>query len=61
MVDLRQLIEFFNDAAADLPEHARLKGRKLPSITTILDGKSVSLLIIFCLRLTFMVIHPVAT
>ena len=39
VVDLRQVIEFFNDAAADLPDHARLKGRKLPSMTAILDGK----------------------
>ena len=30
MVDLGQVIEFFNNAAADLPDPARLKGRKLP-------------------------------
>ena len=39
MVDLGEVIGFFNDAAADLPDHARLKGRKLPSMTAILDGK----------------------
>jgi hypothetical protein len=31
VVDLGQVIEFFNNAAADLPDQTRLKGRKLPS------------------------------
>src|SRR6478735_3759084 len=44
VVDFRQVIEFFNDAAADLPDHARLKGRKLPSMTAI-QGRE------FCRRL----------
>jgi penicillin-binding protein 1A len=39
VVDVGQVIEFFNDAAGDLPGHARLKGRKLPSMSAILDGK----------------------
>ena len=39
MVDLGQVIEFFNNAAADLPDPARLKGRKLPSMSVVLDGK----------------------
>ena len=47
MVDLGQAIEFFNDAAADLPDHARLKGRKLPSMTAILDGKGANFADVF--------------
>src|SRR6476660_6034514 len=39
VVDVGQVIEFFNDAAGDLPDHTRLKGRKLPSMSAILDGK----------------------
>jgi len=38
-VDLAAVITFFNNAAADLPDHTRLKGRKLPSLTAVLDGK----------------------
>ena len=40
VVDLGQVIEFFNNAAADLPDPARLKGRKLPSMSVVLDGNS---------------------
>ena len=39
VVDLGQVIEFFNNAAADLPDPTRLKGRKLPSMSLVLDGK----------------------
>jgi penicillin-binding protein 1A len=39
VVDLGQVIEFFNEAVADLPDPARLKGRKLPSMSVVLDGK----------------------
>src|SRR6516162_5873309 len=39
VVDLGQVIEFFNNTAADLPDPARLKGRKLPSMSVVLDGK----------------------
>jgi penicillin-binding protein 1A len=39
VVDLGQVIEFFNDAAADLPDQSRLKGKKLPSMSVVLDGK----------------------
>ena len=46
-VDLHQVIEFFNDAATDLPDHARLKGRKLPSMTAILDGKGANFADVF--------------
>ena len=39
VVDLGQVIEFFNNAAADLPDETRLKGRTLPSMSVVLDGK----------------------
>jgi penicillin-binding protein 1A len=39
VVDLGEVIEFFNNAAADLPDEKQLKGRKLPSMSTVLDGK----------------------
>src|SRR6478752_8229584 len=38
VIDLNQVIEFYNRAAADLPDHNRLKGLKLPGMTTVLDG-----------------------
>jgi penicillin-binding protein 1A len=37
-VDLTQVIEFYNTAAADLPDPTVLKDRKLPSGSTVLDG-----------------------
>src|SRR5271154_6251543 len=37
-VDLGQVIEFFNGAATDLPDETPLKGRKLPSMSVVLDG-----------------------
>jgi hypothetical protein len=37
-VDLTQVIEFYNNAAADLPDPTVLKDRKLPSGSTVLDG-----------------------
>ena len=39
VVDLGQVIEFFNGAAAELPDPMQLKGRKLPSMSTVLDSK----------------------
>src|SRR5271166_5946192 len=39
VVDLGQVIEFFNNATADLPDQTQLKGRKLPSMSVVLDGK----------------------
>src|ERR1700677_4744919 len=39
VVDLGEVIDFFNNAAADLPDPAQLKGRKLPSMSAVLDGK----------------------
>jgi penicillin-binding protein 1A len=37
-LDLAQVIEFYNAAAADLPDPSVLKLRKLPSMSTVLDG-----------------------
>lgn len=37
-IDVAQVIEFYNRAATDLPDHNRLKGIKLPGMTTVLDG-----------------------
>jgi membrane carboxypeptidase/penicillin-binding protein len=39
VVDLGEVIEFYNRAAADLPDHNRLKGLKLPGMTTVFDDK----------------------
>ena len=38
VVDLSQVIDYFNNAAADLPDQTTLKGKKLPSMSTVLDG-----------------------
>ena len=38
VVDLGQVIDFFNTAATDLPDPTTLKGRKLPSLSEVLDG-----------------------
>lgn len=38
--DMREVIEFYNRAAANLPDHTRLKGLKLPGTTVVLDGKN---------------------
>jgi penicillin-binding protein 1A len=37
-VDLSQVIEFYNNAASDLPDATALKDRRLPSMSTVLDG-----------------------
>jgi penicillin-binding protein 1A len=39
VVDLQHVIEFYNSAVADLPDQDVLKGRKLPSMSTVLDSK----------------------
>src|SRR5499427_8169253 len=36
-VDLGDVIDFYNKAAADLPDHAKLKGMKLPGESVVLD------------------------
>src|SRR5882757_2956304 len=38
-VDLGEVIDFYNKAAANLPDHNRLKGLKLPGASIVLDGK----------------------
>src|ERR1700733_13143028 len=38
VVDLGQGIDFFNTAAVDLPDPNTLKGKKLPSLSAVLDG-----------------------
>ena len=39
VVDLAKVIQFFDDAAADLPDPAQLKDKKLPAMSVVLDGK----------------------
>jgi penicillin-binding protein 1A len=38
-VDLGEVIEFYNKAAADLPDHAKLKGLRMPGMSVVLDDK----------------------
>ena len=38
-VDLAEVIAFYNKAAADLPDHNKLKGLKLPGASVVLDRK----------------------
>jgi membrane carboxypeptidase/penicillin-binding protein len=38
VVDMRQVIDFYNGAAADLPDQTILKGKRLPSMSVVLDG-----------------------
>jgi penicillin-binding protein 1A len=38
VVDMRLVIDFFNKAAADLPDQTILKGKRLPSMSVVLDG-----------------------
>jgi penicillin-binding protein 1A len=38
VVDIRQVIEFYNLAAANLPDHTMLRGLRLPGMTTVLDA-----------------------
>ncbi len=47
VVDLGQVIEFYNAAAADLPDPAALKDRKLPSASTVLDGSGQNVAEVF--------------
>jgi 1A family penicillin-binding protein len=39
VVDLGQVIAFFNKAAADIPDHTRLKGLQLSGTSAVLDAK----------------------
>jgi penicillin-binding protein 1A len=36
-IDVGEIIRFYNKTVADLPDHAHLKGLKLPGATTVLD------------------------
>ena len=47
VVDLGQVIDFFNNAAADLPDQTTLKGRKLPSMSLVLDGNGAKFADVF--------------
>src|SRR3989442_10482649 len=38
-VDLGDVIDFYNKATADLPDHTKLKGIKLPGASVVLDRK----------------------
>ncbi len=38
-VDLGDVIDFYDKAAANLPDHSRLKGLRLPGASTVLDRK----------------------
>ena len=38
-VDLTEVIRYYNTAVADLPDHTKLKGLKLPGMSMVLDGK----------------------
>jgi penicillin-binding protein 1A len=37
--DLSEVIAYYNKAVADLPDHGKLKGAKLPGVSLILDGR----------------------
>jgi penicillin-binding protein 1A len=39
VVDIGQVITFYDDAVADLPDPARLKGKQLPAMSTVLDSR----------------------
>jgi len=39
VVDIGQVIEFFNSAAAELPDQTQLKNKSLPGMSTVLDNK----------------------
>src|SRR5215468_12577260 len=38
-VDLAEVIAFYNSAVANLPDHTRLKDKRLPGTTVVLDAK----------------------
>jgi len=38
-VNLAEVIEYYNGAVADLPDHAKLKGLRLPGVSAVLDAK----------------------
>lgn len=40
-IDIGEVIAFYNKAAADLPDHNKLKGMRLPGMTNVLDGNGI--------------------
>jgi len=38
-VDLAEVIDFYNKATADLPDHTKLKGMRLPGASVVLDSR----------------------
>ena len=38
-IDIDPIIAFYNSSTADLPDHTRLKGTRLPDVTVVLDAK----------------------
>src|SRR5262245_50561133 len=46
-VDLGDVIDFYNKAVADLPDHNKLKGLKLPGASVVLDRKGERLAEVF--------------
>src|SRR5262245_44669423 len=40
VVDLGEVIDFYNKAAADLPDHTKLKAMKLPGASVVLDRRA---------------------
>ncbi len=38
-VDIAQVVEFYNRATANLPDHTRLRGLRLPGASVLLDGR----------------------
>jgi penicillin-binding protein 1A len=47
VVDIGQVIDFFNNAATDLPDQTTLKGKKLPSMSVVLDGSGTNFADVF--------------
>jgi penicillin-binding protein 1A len=39
LFDMKEVIEFYNHAVAELPDHNKLKGLKLPGTSVVYDGK----------------------
>ena len=42
-VDIAEVIEFYNQAVANLPDHTRLRGMRLPGASVLLDGRGAAL------------------
>jgi penicillin-binding protein 1A len=45
--DMKAVIEFYNNVVTDLPDHAKLKGLKLPGTSIVLDGKGMKVAELF--------------